>query len=293
MFGKLKIGFRIRAGFGIVLVLLAAIAAIAIVDATAEKTTFTENMALDRLGDKSNDINVIFGRLRRQSALYTSSSAGDDDAAAEIAKRKPELAKMLPEIIAATDDAQIKANFTKAAEDVGKYFDGFDKFKGLVAKQNDLTADLVKFGPKMHANVMDIVKVSVANGEMHNAALAGIANDSLMLARQAVSSYVGTHTPANIDVVRTNLPQFEKDIDAVAAGLTDAKLKAEAVEARALAPQYLAAFNDVVAADDTKAAVRKNELSAPADEASGLFDKAGDMLNDKTGHLVDATFSSI
>ncbi len=240
MFANLKIGARIRGGFAVVLVLLTAIAAVAIYGAESESKTFRQTTALNTTNNMLDDIALAFARARRSTALYMNASAGDDESAAEAAKLKTKLDTLIPAAVAQAPDAEIKENFQKMGEISAKFFAAFEKIKGLTAKQVAVTATLSKFGPKTHNNVAEILKVSMQSGDMKAAALAGVANDSLMLARQQVSGYIGNHTQAAIDIVRAELPQFDKDMDTLAAAVTDPKLKGLANEAKMMAPAYLA-----------------------------------------------------
>ncbi len=293
MFGSLKIGARIRGGFAVVLVLLAAIALVGVFSARSQKGAFIETTSLDQVNNSIGDASVAFAIARRQTTIYLANSAGDEGAVAQMTKIKAKLDKLYPELIAATQDADLKNDLTKAADDTAKYFAGFDKIKALTAKQADLTAILAKFGPKTHADMIDIVKASVADGNLKSAALAGLATDTLMLARQQVSGYIGNHTQAAIDIVRQQLPKFDTDIEAVIPTLTDAKLKAEAVEAKTLMPQYLAAFNDVVAADGEKAKIGANELDLNGDQIRSLLDQSSDAIDQMVKAKSKANIASI
>jgi methyl-accepting chemotaxis protein len=266
MFGSLKIGARIRGGFAVVLVLLAAVALVGIFSARSQKSAFVETTSLDRVNNSVGDVYLAFTQARRQATIY-------------LAKIRAKLDQAFPVLIADTKDEGLKKDFTKASEDTARFFAAFDKIKALTAKQADLTAILAKFGPKTHADMIDIVKASVADGNLKAAAMAGLATDTLMLARQQVSGYIGNHTQAAIDIVRQQLPKFDTDIDAVIPLLTDAKLKAEAQEAKTLMPQYLAAFNDVVAADAEKAKISTNDLDANGDQIGGLIDQSSDSMD--------------
>jgi methyl-accepting chemotaxis protein len=293
MLSNLKIGARIRGGFAVVLVLLAALAAIAIDGAESEKATLQQTTDLNTTNNTLDDIALNFARGRRATNLYLAGSAGDQAAAAEAKEVQDKLNTLLPQAIAGAPNAEIKSDFEKLSGTMGRFFAAFDKIKELTGKQVTLTETLSKFGPKTHANLAEIVKASLADGNVKAAALAGVANDSLMLARQQVSGYIGNHTQQAIDIVRAELPQFDRDIDAVAASLNDAKLKALAAEAKSMAPQYLAAFNAVVAADDEKAKLSANELDLNGSTIRTSIDQIGGSFDTLIAQVAKQTHAAI
>ncbi|HEY1721713.1 MAG TPA: methyl-accepting chemotaxis protein [Magnetospirillaceae bacterium] len=293
MLSNLKIGARIWGGFGVVLVLLIALSAVAITGAESERSTFRQTTDLNTVNNLLDDIALNFARARRAALTYVSASGGDDGAVKEEAIYKANLDTLLPKAIAGAPTPEIKANFQKMVDMTANFFAAFEKAKALNVKQNALTETMVKFGPKMHANLAEITKASLADGNLKVAALAGVANGSLMLARQQVSGYVGNPAQAAVDIVRVQLPQFDKDIDAVIAAETDPKLKALATDAKTMAPQYLAAFNDVVTGTNEKLKLAKDSFDGDAKAISAISDDAAAMFDKKIAAVAEETNSGI
>lgn len=149
MLGSLKIGARIRGGFAVVLVLLVALALVGVFSARTQRSLFVETTALDRTNNNVGDVSLAFAIARRYVLVYLANGAGDDDAAGQAAKYKAKLDKLFPDLIAQTSDAGLKTDFTKAQADTAKFFAAFERIKAITAKQNDRTAVLSKFGPKL------------------------------------------------------------------------------------------------------------------------------------------------
>ncbi|MFN3076456.1 MAG: methyl-accepting chemotaxis protein, partial [Alphaproteobacteria bacterium] len=99
---------------------------------------------------------------------------------------------------------------------------------------------------KLRETLSEIIKTSMADGDMEGAALAGVAQERLMMGRLSVIRFLGDHKQATADDAKTRLGEFDKAIEALGTRLQNPQRKKLAEEADAMVAAYLKAVEEVI-----------------------------------------------
>ncbi len=272
---RFRIGTRIYAGFAVVLLLFAFSAIqshVGIGDAAEQFDLFT------RVSDRAiggADVLARLGGIRTRVLLHN--FAGDKKALDGVAE---ESAKLVKDAQEAADSARIpamKADLQTLVDLMKSWFALMDKANELRAKSDKARADISAVGPKMIADVAALNKAAIDGKDFDATVLASSAMQSLLTGRLSAARYSLLGDKAEIDRAKQAFTDMQKQLDAMAGSLTDAKLKALAADAKGLSEQYLIMFDGSTATDIEHDKLIRETIPQLGDKITDLARKVSDQ----------------
>jgi methyl-accepting chemotaxis protein len=244
---NLKVSGRIYAGFGLVVLLLLALAGLSISTLGSSRERIDQYAGVSDNAQRVLGINGNFANIRRNVILYV--DHGDPKVLEQIRRLQPLIAKTLPEAAAAAADPARKANLSKMQELFTTYMADFDKVAGLRTNKQDLVEKRMNvLGAGARKDLTQIMKTAMEDGDYEAAALAGMAQESLMLARLSAVKFLADPSDELTKEAEKEVAEFVKEAESLAKRLRNPERKRLAAEAETNAKAYRDAFTQVIAA---------------------------------------------
>ncbi len=246
MFKKLSIGVKAAMGFGLILIVMAAMVAFAIRGLHSDSESFT---TYRRLASSS----VLSGRVQA-NMLMASRAAKDylksrDDKYLEIYDRRFATAQQFAlEQQAKMEDVQRSQLSRSLVKQLEQYQSANQQVFQLVRRRDStLQQTLDPQGIRMRTNLTDIMISANRDEDSEAAYLAGRALERVLLGRLYLFKFLEDSENADADRVRTELGDgFEADLQAFAAAIDDPERKEMLQEFAVARESYLAAFESMV-----------------------------------------------
>jgi methyl-accepting chemotaxis protein len=257
---NLNIGGRIYAGFGLILLLVVVMSAMAILEVEHLSDSFDQyaNMAADsilvtdidsEMGDLRLGVNRYIrsneeADLEQANKAYEKIRHGIDVAHKEI--HNPARVKLLNEV-----DAHSIA-----------YHKGFEQIVALIHRRNALVNDQLNvIGPKLREELTGLNEKLTRQGDYQTANLAGMVQEDFLSARLYVSKFLDTNDPAAIERTRAEFKEVEGALKQLKSAI-GAEHDSAVAAIEADLPDYERAFEELalVIADRNK--IREEALDA-------------------------------
>ncbi|CUW38153.1 Methyl-accepting chemotaxis protein [Magnetospirillum sp. XM-1] len=289
---NLNVSGRIYAGFGLIVLLLLALAGISISTLGSSKTQIDKYAGVSDNAQRVLSVNGNFANIRRNVIVFADNA--DPKTLEQIRRIQPAIAKTLPEAIAATADPGRKASLTKMQELFTAYMAGFDKVADLRKSKLDLVEGRMNVvGVAARKDLTQIIKTAMDDGDYEAAALAGIAQESLMLARVNAIKYLADPSDELVKVAEKEVADFVKEAEALTKRLRNPERKRLAGEAEANAKAYSAAFAQVVVATHALDTLVFKDMAAMAAQFADLADQTVKSQDEAMHHQKEDTESAM
>ena len=184
----LRIGPRIYVGFGVVMLLLGAIAALAVFSLEGKLDSFREYRGLARDTNLVGRLqaNMLMSRLGVKDFVIEANQQAIDEVRARLAKTKAFLEESKVEI----QDPERAKGIATIADSIDDYEQGFDAVIALQEKRNGLVITLNEEGPAIRKSLTAIMDSAYGDGDIRAAYYAGRAQQHLLLARLYVQKFL-------------------------------------------------------------------------------------------------------
>ena len=240
----IKVRTRIYGGFGLVLFLLLIVAVIGLI---ALRSGHSGINAYAKVGDNAVRVATIKGdvaEMRRNVIIVA--EKGDQKAVARVKQMQDELRKLLPEAIANTIDPTRLANLQHMQAIFEEYSTHYQRLASQQAAKEHLVKEKMNvIGAQARKNLTEVVRTAMEDGDFEAAALAGKAEEALMLTRLNANKFLAEPTPEFANESEGNARLFVTEAESLVHRLHNPTRKALAAEAETLANQYEAAFKEV------------------------------------------------
>lgn len=186
---NLKISTRVFGGFGIVLVLLAAVGGLSIFALGDAEETFTEYRSLARQANAVGRVqaNLLMTRLNVKDFIITKSEK-DSDEVNHFADKTVALIDEALELVAGEDR---RAMLLEMEEQMGEYQGHFDDVLTLNNKRNEIVSGVLDAtGPQIERELTQIMQSAYADGDAEAAFLAGMVQRNLLLGRLYATKFL-------------------------------------------------------------------------------------------------------
>jgi methyl-accepting chemotaxis protein len=244
LISRFRIGFRIYAGFLLVLCLLGAVGGYGVIELTKARDNF------NRYGETSANtsaimmINLDFIELRRNALLF--SSSGSPVAAQKVQELLDHIADNLRIVLPATADAASRARLERMIELAADYGTKFTKLKDIRSKRDNLVETRLKpLGEQVVGNLSSLISEATAAKQMETAGIAGVAQEQFMYARLGATQFLTAPSEELFDGVIRRISAFTPAARNLAAWFDDPDRMALAQDVLRLAESYLKSFNDM------------------------------------------------
>ena len=204
LLSRLKIGQRLYLGFGLVLVLLAFVGAVAFNGLTTSGRAFeeSERLTANTLNVLTIERNVV--ALERESAKYAAS--GDVTALARARELATQIRDALKEADTANGTEEQRPIIRKMIELEAAFSAGLDRVSALrVSRDQTLREDLEAPAPQIQKMLSQGVQQAMSENDFEGAAIASNALEQFLLARTNVLQFIAT---PEIEIANTVTEQF-------------------------------------------------------------------------------------
>ena len=247
MFRNIKVSTRIYGGFGVILTLLVVVAVVGLM---ALRSGHAGMNTYAKVGDNAIRVTTIKGdvaEIRRNVVMVA--ERGDTAAILRVKQMQEEIRKLLPAAIADTVDQTRLANLRRMQALFDEYSTHFERVATLQANKEHLIKEKMNLvGGHARKNLTEIVRTAMADNDFEAAALAGKAEEALMLTRLNAVKFLAEPSPEFASESEADARLFVDEAEGLTRRLHNPTRKALAAEAEDLAKQYEATFKDVLAA---------------------------------------------
>ncbi|PWC44263.1 methyl-accepting chemotaxis protein [Azospirillum sp. TSO22-1] len=273
---RFRVGTRVYFGFLVILALLGAIVAVGYRSLGAAEGGFDRYASIADNSAHVLDIAVDVGQMRRNVVTY--SLSGDPAAAQQVQEVQGKLRAALRTAVDATGNAERRRGLERMAALFEAYGANFGKLVEARRQRDRLVDERMNpLGARARENLTKIIASAMADGDMEAAALAGQAQEMLMLFRLSGLRFLANPEQKFVDEVKTRNAEFEALIKPLSERLKHPERKRLAQEADRISDDYVEAFTAI-----TKASLEIQGL------AFGTMAKEGAEFADLTDKVVDA-----
>ena len=268
---RFRVGTRIFAGFAILLLLMAVLSLLAYGNSDTFKSALLEyaRVAGNSITVGVVDRNVV--ELRRNVLGY--SLTGTPEYAEEAHRRQSQLKTDLESLKTTTRDAERKARYDDMLGLLNSYGNHFNQVVETRKDRDDgVNNGINTIGPKARENISRIVETAMRDGDMEAAALAGMAQESLMLTRLSAVKYLSSPNEALLKQTSEFAAQFVDRTNMLVNSLQNLERLRLAKESLQMAEDYQAAFRGIVGKVDAVDKMVNQTMAAEAKKASDLAD---------------------
>ncbi len=241
---RLKIGARVYAGFGLVLLLAAALGTVGVASLKKTGTLFHDYEVISENTVRAVSVDRSFAGLRRHVVAYT--TTGNEEALKAAREYAAALPKEISQLSASLIIPERKTQMDAIGADVSKYIAGFERAVTLYRDQQKAINERMNvLGLKARQDVTEVVTSAMADGDFEAAAIAGQVQEALMLARLNANRFINHPDEKEVTAFRERYGVLRKAGNALADRLRNPERKRKAAEAVTLGSQYAEAFSEV------------------------------------------------
>ncbi len=282
--GRYRVGTRIYAGFGIVLLLLISVAFNGDMNLRLAVSSQDES---DRVGDQTREVLRIeaeLGQLRRHVVgfVYTG-NAENLRAAREIGVRERQA---IQTVIPTFRSEQRRETALRIAQVFDTYLANFERVAEFRVRRDHLiTQQMNVHGPAAHENLVRLIDGALAAGDFEAAAMAGQAQARLLLVRLGAFRFLDSKRSEDAEAARQQLAAFAEASQVLLRTLRTSELRQLAQEAVATMQRYREAFDQVAETEIAYSTLTNGEMAREAGEIG--------RLGEELTHSMEADLDSI
>ena len=244
--GRFRVGTRIYTGFFLVLALLALVVGVGVRALSVTSADVDRYVSISDNSLRVTELEASVGEMRRNALSYM--FTGDRAAAEKVRDEQKALEQHLRTARDATLDPGRRAMIERMIQHFESYRANFGKLVEMREKRDRLIAEQMNpTGTKARENLTQIIQSAMADGDMDAAALAGVAQEKLMLALLSGQRFLSDPSPKLVQEVKQRNDAFNDVIRPLAERLHNPTRKRLAQEADQLSDRYVESFEQVAA----------------------------------------------
>jgi signal transduction histidine kinase/CheY-like chemotaxis protein len=259
LLNKFNISTRVFSGFGIVLVLLIAIATISLLSLVGADRNVKIYRALARQTNAEGRVqaNMLMTRIFAKNFVI-SASQDNIDGVEERAKRTVE---MIAEARELTQDPGFLMIMDNLDAELAEYIGQFEVVTEKQAQRDQLVMETLNVvGPSMEKNLTAIMESAFEDGDTEDAYRAGMTMRSLMLARLYANRFLIQNDDSSYRRVIQEFIDMEENLDELKSRLEDPERIEFTTKVRAEQRVYARAFEDVHSVITSRNDIIRNQL---------------------------------
>ncbi|WP_168220559.1 HAMP domain-containing protein [Azospirillum thermophilum] len=286
--GRFKVVTRIAAAFTLLLVLLGLIGGSGLLTLSTTERRFDDYAVISNNALRIERISASIFDMRRNVITYI--HTGNPQASAQARRIQTDLADTVAEAIREARDPARRANLERMRTLIDGYRANYERLVPLRERRGQLVDQgMNPIGQKAREDLSEIVRTAMADGDMEAAALAGIAQEALMLARLEANRFLAAPGEETADRFRDRVAQFEQGVGTLLARLRNPERQREAKEALDLAKRYQASFDEVRTAVFEVDRLVNGVMSQEAGEFTDLASRTVDQQSEARAALLAET----
>jgi hemerythrin-like metal-binding protein len=288
----LTVSRRIYGGFGVIILLLLVLAGLGIATIGTIHTSFTK---YDHISDNAQRVLRIrgsFAEMRRNVVIFAEKA--DADSLKRIRAMQSALKVDLPKAAEATIDPGRKTNLEKMVTLFKSYSDDLDQVERTRTTKEELIDKRMNvIGVQARKNLTQVVHSAMNDGDYEAAALAGVAEEALMLTRINALKFIAEPSDALAKEAEANAALFVEEAEALTKRLHNPERKRLAAEAEGLAKDYRAAFTQVVGASKALNQLVYIQMRGIGADFTDLSEKTVESQDQAMDAIRDATYGTM
>ncbi len=242
---RLNIGARINGGFGVVLALLLAMATLGYLSLTGTRTTFEQYAFVSgttlRMAEADRDIVSVRRNLRE--FIRT----GNKESLDGVGQGSKEAREILDKVAATATTAEQREQAKSILVLLDQFMANFEAIKKVQVEGNHAVDGVMNpLGVKLSANIAEIVKDAMDDGDMAGAASAGAAQEQLMQARLDAYEYLLTNDTKVAQSTEKRFTALSAALKELSGVTNDDARQAKVIKVIKEIPNYVAAFRAAV-----------------------------------------------
>jgi len=219
-FGRFKVGARIYTGFLLILLLLCLVAGMGYRSMIDLDVAFKRYALISDVSIKIKDIDGEVAQMRRNVLNFT--YTGDSKALEAARSYASNIDKALGETIAVTTDSERRANQEKMRVVLKSYGEHLNALVSVRdAREKALEEVVNTIGQRVRLTLTAIIDGSMRDGDMESAAVAGLVQQDLMLARLNATRFAGSGDTKLVDAARGQMDDVKKRLAVLVDRLRD------------------------------------------------------------------------
>lgn len=257
---NLKIGKRLFAGFGAMLVLLGGLSALSVSSIRELTESFHASSEIASDAQLVTDVATSITRLRLETAEFAASGSSSD--AEDVLKTYAAFDALVEKARGEIHQQQRAAWMREIVEVRRRYLEGFEQVRALTARRDTLVAEtLDPLGVAMRKKLSDISAGAEADKDYESAHHAGAAQEDLLLARLYIARFLWSGSAKDAERVAAEFKELDTALGTLGAGLASPVRKALLAEVQSELPRFKVAFAELAKTLAERDAVRKGVLA--------------------------------
>ena len=276
--GKIRIGWRIAAGFLLMMALLVGLAAVGWTALSEARGLFIRYGEVGANVARISDLRADIAQMRRQAVTHLESGAkASRDGVADAAKIIVEQATTLSEKL--STDA-LRRSAEQVAAKAANYAKAFEQAADLRERRTRAVEDgMNKLGQRAFDILNGVIMTAIAGEDHRLAAVLGLAHGDLAATRIAGLNFLATSNPDLLEDGKSAMESLRGSLDQAAAA-SDAHGRGEVKKVQDLLPRYEAAFKEAAEAIAATEKIRRDALPALAEAVEMELNRLAISQND-------------
>ncbi|HYH37130.1 MAG TPA: methyl-accepting chemotaxis protein [Azospirillum sp.] len=285
---RFRVGTRVYFGFLVILALLGALVAVGYRSLGSAEGGFDRYAAIADNSARVLEIAVDVGQMRRNVVAY--SLSGDPAAAQQVQEVQGRLRGALRTAVDATSNAERRRGLERMTALFESYGANFGKLVESRRQRDRLIEERMNpLGTRARENLTKIIASAMADGDMEAAALAGQAQEKLMLLRISGLRFLGNPDQKFVDEVKARNAEFEAIVKPLAERLKNPERKRLAQETDRISDDYVEAFTAVTKASLEIQGLAFSTMAKEGAEFAELTDKVVDAQSKARDEILKET----
>jgi signal transduction histidine kinase/CheY-like chemotaxis protein len=270
---RLNISTKVFVGFGVMLVLLLALASVSLFSLVGADRNFKSYRALARQTNADGRVqaNMLMTRLHAKTFVISASR----DNIGSVEARAAKTIEMIEDARGLTLDPGYQLIIESLDQELNDYVAQFKNVTERQASRDALVDDVLNvIGPGMEKDLTRIMESAFSDGDAEAAYRAGITMRNLMLARLYANRFLVQNDDASYRRVAQEFASMEQNLDLLVGNLENPERLALAEKVRLDRRTYARAFEDV-----------HDAISSRNETIANQLDKIGPKVADKVERL--------
>lgn len=288
----MPIGRLVTLGFGGLLLLLVAIAVSGGLGLGSAQRGFTEFRELSEDANLAARLesHMLAARIAAKSYIQTKDPAQADKFVTTFSAMKREL----DEADSAIQNPQRREQLALIREQLGRYEQGFDRVKNLIAERNTVVEEqLDPNGLIARERLTEIMNAAYQDGDVEAAYWAGLTQETLLLGRLYAAKFLTANQPGDLERARTELTtNLEPRLSRLDSELQNPRRRQLLADFRQAVTRYVAALGEVGDIIATRNGIIRDELDTVGPIVASAAESVRDSVQADQGTLGDAVSAS-
>ncbi|MCK5297040.1 MAG: HAMP domain-containing protein, partial [Alphaproteobacteria bacterium] len=289
---RFRVGTRIYIGFGLILLMLAGLAGLSYIDFEDTLGKIDEYVRVNKNATVVSETERNTVAIRRNVLAYM--TTGDEKSLKRAHELKEIFDSELNELASLIHNPEMKKRVTKMQSLFEEYASDFETaVKEKKIRDTAVKKEMNVYGKQARENITKIIHTAIKDHDDEAAAMAGLVQEQLMLARLNANRYLSHPSDERIKIAKEYVAEFIKDSKILERRLKNPERKRLAQETLRIVPMYEASLLKVVEATEKYEHLVHDKMDALADTISNDAKKMTHKYHDRMEELGKTIVSDV